>query len=185
MKLLFERFAITVAALYIQGNRFPYWHVFGAEDFMDTSRVIDALNTAVALENAAVLQYKQHALLVRGLWRKVFGEFFSSESHSALDHARTFGQKIVALGGVPTVEVGATVHQSLNVEEMLRQDLDLERQAMRTYLAAHALAQDDVALRNMLEDQIEQEQRDIEELELYLDMVKTGAVVPEVNLRVV
>jgi bacterioferritin len=151
---------------------------------MDTTRVIDALNKAVALENAAMLQYKQHALLVRGLWRKVFADFFSSESHGALDHARKFGQKIVALGGVPTVEVGTTVRQSLNVEEMLRQDLELERQAIQAYLAALALA-DDVALRNMLEDQIEQEQRDIEELELYLDMVKTGAVVPEVNLRVV
>jgi hypothetical protein len=56
---------------------------------------------------------------------------------------------------------------------------------MQAYTAAHALAQDDVALRNMLEEQIEQEQRDIEELELYLDMVKTGAVAREVNLRVV
>ena len=36
-----------------------------------------------------------------------------------------------------------------------------------------------------LEDHIEGEQRDIEELELYLDMVTTGAVAPEVNLRVV
>jgi bacterioferritin (cytochrome b1) len=86
---------------------------------------------------------------------------------------------------VPTVEVGATVRQSLNVEEMLQQDLALERQAMQAYLAAHALAEEDVALRNMLEDHIEQEQRDIEELELYLEMVKTGAVAREVNLRVV
>jgi bacterioferritin (cytochrome b1) len=68
---------------------------------------------------------------------------------------------------------------------MLRHDLDLERQAMQAYLAAHKLAEDDVALRNMLEDQIEQEQCDIEELELYLSMVRTGEVAPEVNLRVV
>jgi bacterioferritin len=152
---------------------------------MDTARVVEALNKAVALEHAASLQYNQHALLVRGLWRKVFADFFSAESHSALDHARKFGQKIVALGGVPTIEVGATVHQSLDVQEMLRQDLQLERQAMQTYLAAHALAEDDVALRTMLEDHIEQEQRDIEELEMYLEMVKTGAMVPEVTLRVV
>ena len=56
---------------------------------------------------------------------------------------------------------------------------------MRAYLAALTLAQDDVALRNMLEDQIEQEQNDIEELELYLDMVQTGTMAAEVNLRVV
>jgi bacterioferritin len=152
---------------------------------MDTARVIEALNKAVALEHAASLQYNQHALLVRGLWRKVFADFFSAESHSALDHARKFGQKIVALGGVPTIEVGATVHQSLDVQEMLRQGLQLERQAMQAYLTAHALAEDDVALRTMLEHHIEHEQRDIEELEMFLEMVKTGAVTPEVTLRVV
>jgi len=42
---------------------------------MDTLRVIDALNKAVALENAAMLQYKQHALLVRGLWRECMPNF--------------------------------------------------------------------------------------------------------------
>jgi bacterioferritin len=152
---------------------------------MDTARVIEALNKAVALEHTASLQYNQHALLVRGLWRKVFADFFGAESHSALDHARKFGQKIVSLGGVPTIEVGATVRQSLDVQEMLRQDLELERQAMQAYLAAHALAEDDVALRTTLEDHIEQEQRDLEELEMYLEMVKTGAVMPEVRLRVV
>jgi bacterioferritin (cytochrome b1) len=152
---------------------------------MNTARVIEALNKAVALEHAASLQYKQHALLVRGLWRKIFADFFNGESRSALEHAHKFGQKIVALGGVPTVEVGATIRQSLNVEEMLRQDLELEQQAMQAYLGAHALTEDNVALRNMLEDHIESEQRDIEELELYLDMVKTGAIAREINLRVV
>jgi bacterioferritin len=152
---------------------------------MDTAQIIEVLNKAVALEHAASLQYKQHALLVRGLWRKVFADFFSGESRSALEHAHKFGQKIVAFGGVPTVEVGATIRQSLDVEEMLRQDLELERQAMQMYLAAHALTEDDVALRNMLEEHIESEQRDIEELELYLDMVKTGTMAREINLRVV
>ena len=152
---------------------------------MDTRNVIDALNKAVALEHTAALQYKQHALLVRGLWRKVYSDFFMSESRGAQEHAAKFGRKIVALGGIPTVEVGATIRQTLDLEEMLRQDLDLERAAMQAYLEARELAADDVALSNMLEDHIEGEQRDIEELELYLDMVTTGAVAPEVNLRVV
>jgi bacterioferritin (cytochrome b1) len=152
---------------------------------MDTARVIEALNKAVALEHAACLQYKQHALLVRGLWRRVFADYFDNESRGALEHAHKFGQKIVALGGVPTVEVGMAIRQSLDVEEMLQQDLDVERQAMQAYLEACALAEDNVPLRNMLEDHIESEQRDIEELELYLNMVRTGAVTREINLRVV
>ena len=152
---------------------------------MDTGRVIDALNKAVALEHAACIQYKQHALLVRGLWRKVYAEFFRDESRSAQEHAYKFGQKIVALGGVPTIEVGTAVRQSLELEEMLQYDLELERQAKQAYLDALALCEDDVALRNMLENQIEDEQRDIEELELILEEVQTAAVAPTMQLRVV
>jgi bacterioferritin (cytochrome b1) len=152
---------------------------------MDTVRVIEALNKAVALEHAACMQYKQHALLVRGLWRKVYAEFFREESRTAQEHAYKFGQKIVALGGVPTIEVGTAVRQSLALEEMLQYDLQLERQAKQAYLDALALCEDDVALRNMLEDQIEDEQRDIEELEMILEVVQTATVAPEVQLKVV
>lgn len=152
---------------------------------MNTAQVITALNKAVAIEHTASLQYKQHALLVRGLWRKVFADFFSDESRSALEHAYRFGRKIVALGGVPTIEVGSTVRQSLDVEEMLGQDLALEREGMQAYQEAWKLADDDIALRTMLEEHIESEQRDIEELEMYLGMVQTGTVIPEVNLQVV
>ncbi|HXG20538.1 MAG TPA: ferritin-like domain-containing protein [Methylomirabilota bacterium] len=149
---------------------------------MDAKKVVTALNKAIALEHTAVLQYKQHALLVSGLWRKGFADFFSSHSKSSLEHAEKFAQKVVALGGVPTVEVG-TVHQSTELEEMLHQDLTLEKDTMQAYLDAHALTEGDVALRTMLEAHIEAEQRDIEELEMYLGMVKTKGVEREVNIR--
>ena len=151
---------------------------------MDKAKVITTLNKAIALEHAASIQYKQHALLVRGLWRKVFADYFFAESRSAQEHAYRFGQKVTALGGVPPVEVG-TVRQSLDVEEMLQQDLALERDAMRTYLEARTLAEDDVALRTLLENHIETEQRDIEELEMYLNLVQTGTVTKETHLQVV
>jgi len=150
---------------------------------MSTASMIDALNKAVALEHTASLQYKQHALLVHGFWRKLFGDFFAAESHHALEHAHKFGQKIVALGGVPTVEVGAMVRQSLDLEEMVQQDLELEREAMQAYLEAWTLAADDVALRTMLEEHIATEQRDIEELEMYLSMVPTGAMASAVPVQ--
>jgi len=150
---------------------------------MDANKVVVALNKAIALENTATLQYKQHALLVSGLWRKVFADFFAAEGKNSLEHALKFGQKVVALEGVPTVEVGGTVRQSTDVEEMLRQDLELEKETMQAYLEVCKLAEDDVALRTMLETHIESEQRDLEELEMYLGMVKTQGVEREVNLR--
>ena len=150
---------------------------------MDTQKIITALNKAVALEHAATLQYQQHALLVNGLWRKVFADFFNDQSKTSLSHAHTFGQKVVSLGGVSTVEIGTTVHQSTDLEEMLKQDLALEKEAMQAYLEAHALAEGNVALRSMLENHIEGEQNDIEELEMYLGMVETKNVERDVTLR--
>ena len=150
---------------------------------MDTQKIVIALNKAVSLEHTATLQYQQHALLVNGLWRKVFADFFEDQSKTALSHAHTFGQKIVSLGGVPSVEIGTAVHQSTDLEEMLQQDLALEKEAMQAYLEAHALAEGNVALRSMLENHIEGEQEDIEELEMYLGMVETQNVEPEVTLR--
>ena len=85
--------------------------------------------------------------------------------------------------GCPSVEIGTTVHQSTDLEEMLQQDLALEKEAMQAYLDAHALAEGNVALRSMLENHIEGEQEDIEELEMYLGMVETKNVEPEVTLR--
>ena len=150
---------------------------------MDTQKVIDALNKAVALEHTAVMQYKQHALLVGGLWRKEYEGFFSDQSESALGHAHKFGQKIVSLGGIPTVELGAPIRQSTDLEEMLNQDLDLERAALQAYMEAHALAEDNLPLRVMLENQIEAEQEDIEGLEMSLGMVQTTGLEREINLR--
>jgi bacterioferritin len=139
---------------------------------METKKVITALNKVIALEHAAVLQYQQQGLLVSGLWRRGFAEFFTSQSKSSLEHAHKFGQKIVALGGVPSVEIGAPIQQSTDLEEMLRHALELERTTLRAYLDVHALVNNDVALRTMIESQIESEQHDIEELEMYLGAVK-------------
>ena len=149
---------------------------------MDAKKVVTALNKAIALEHTATLQYQQQALLVSGLWRRVFADHFAAQAKSSMEHAAKFGQKVVALGGVPTVEVG-TVRQSTDLEEMLRHALDLEKSTMQAYHEAHALTEGDIALRTMLESQIESEQRDIEELEMYLGMVKTKGVEREVSIR--
>jgi bacterioferritin (cytochrome b1) len=89
------------------------------------------------------------------------------------------------MGGNPTIEVGAPVRQSLDLIEMLQQDLEIEKQAKQAYEDALTLCQDNTALRVMLEDQIQTEQDDIEELEMYLEMVHTQAVAPSLELQVV
>lgn len=148
---------------------------------MNTQQVIEALNDAVRIELTAAVQYQQQGLLVRGLWRRAYADFFFDESDQARLHARRWGQKIVALGGVPTVEID-TVHQALEIERMLQHALAIEREGKAAYERALDVAREDTALRNMLEEQVDAEQRHIEELELYLDEVKTATVEGEIRL---
>ena len=134
---------------------------------MDVQGVISRLNYAVTLENTACIMYKQAALLVTGLHRKPYSDFFMAESLASHAHAVKFGQKIVALGGFPSVDIEyrACTHDLKLLLEML---LGIERKAVEAYSKALELARDNIALANMLEDQIDLEQQDVEELELML-----------------
>ncbi len=132
---------------------------------MARAELIDNLNKALSLELAGVIQYSQHSYLVTGTKREVYKEWFRDQAEESQDHAETLGDKIVALGGVPAVEP-AMIRQSTDLKEMLKQDLELEREAMTVYMAAWASCDDgDLPQKFWLEGQISDEQMHIEELE--------------------
>lgn len=132
---------------------------------MARKELIENLNQALSLELAGVIQYSQHSYLVTGFEREVYKEFFRDQAEEAQKHAETLGDKIVSLGGVPTVEP-AMIRQSTDLKEMLKQDLELEREAMVVYMAAWASCDDnDLPQKFWLEGQIADEQMHIEELE--------------------
>lgn len=132
---------------------------------MARAELIENLNKALSLELAGVIQYSQHSYLVTGTDREIYKDFFRDQAGEAQDHAETLGDKIVALGGIPTVEP-AMIRQSTNVQEMLKQDLELEREAIAAYMAAWAACDDnDLPQKFWLEGQIADEQMHIEELE--------------------
>src|SRR5688572_27808085 len=71
---------------------------------MDKPKLIDKLNQAVSLELGALLQYNQYSHVLAGPERRVWHEFFEGNAKEAFDHARKFASRVVALGGVPSVE---------------------------------------------------------------------------------
>src|SRR3990172_1375346 len=99
---------------------------------MNTAKVIDKLNDILRWEYAGLVQYLQHSFIVQDIWRDVFSDRFQESANEALKHARLIGDKIVALGGVPTVE-RAEVKQSADLREMLGYDLELERMQVKLY----------------------------------------------------
>lgn len=132
---------------------------------MARAELIEHLNQALSYELAGVIQYSQHSYLVTGHDREVFKDWFRDQAEEAQDHAEVLGDKIVALGGIPGVEP-AVIRQSVDLKEMLKQDLELEREAMAAYMAAWAACDDeDLPQKFWLEGQISDEQMHIEHLE--------------------
>ncbi|MEO6390680.1 MAG: ferritin-like domain-containing protein [Pyrinomonadaceae bacterium] len=150
---------------------------------MARADLIENLNKALSLELAGVVQYAQHSFLVTGLEREVYREWFRDQSKEAHKHVYMLGDKIVALGGVPTVEP-AMIRQSITLQEMLEQDLELEREAMEAYQAAWRSCDDsDMPTRFILEEQIGQEQGHIEELEKLTGQRKSSVTQERIVLR--
>ncbi len=150
---------------------------------MAREELLENLNSALSLELAGVIQYSQHSYLVTGTDREVFKEFFRDQAEEAQEHAETLGDKIVALGGVPTVEP-AMIRQSVELKEMLKQDLELEREAMAAYMAAwSSCGEDDLPQKFWLEERIADEQLHIEELEKLTSERKAKAGNERIILR--
>ncbi|MGH9899153.1 MAG: ferritin-like domain-containing protein [Pyrinomonadaceae bacterium] len=150
---------------------------------MARTDLIEHLNHALSLELAGVIQYMQHSFLVTGTEREVYRPFFRDQSKEAHAHATTLGDKVVALGGVPTVEP-AMIRQSIRLIEMLQQNLTLEREAVEAYLAAWKACDDtDINTRFQLEERLAEEQKHIEELEK-LTSERTASITSErITLR--
>ena len=150
---------------------------------MANTELIENLNRALGLELAGVIQYMQHSFLVTGPEREVFRTFFRDLSEESRDHAVILGDKIVALGGVPTVEPG-DIRQSVELTEMLRQDLELERTALEAYVASwRACTDGELGTRFLLEERIAQEQRHIEEFEKLTSERRASITKQKITLR--
>ena len=150
---------------------------------MARAELIENLNRALSLELASVIQYTQHSFLVTGVEREVYRKYFRDQGEESHEHAITVGDKVVALGGVPTVEP-AMIRQSTDLTEMLRQDLELEREALAAYLAAwEACGDEDRAVRFQLEERIYQEQLHVDELAKLTSERKAGSVKEKITLR--
>jgi bacterioferritin len=130
---------------------------------MDKNQVIEKLNDCLRHEWTGVAQYAQAGFVVSGLWRDVYSEMFYDSAKESFGHAKRVGEKIVALGGVPTVERN-NIKQSDDLMELLSFALDFESKAVKMYNEALLVAEGDRALVVFLEDILKEEQDGVDEL---------------------
>lgn len=127
-------------------------------------KLIDHLNEILKHEWTGVAQYSQAGFIVEGIWREVFADKFLDDAKESFGHAKQVGNKIVALGGVPTATRNE-VKQSRDLQEVLNFSLAFEAKAVEMYTAAIKLAEEagDRGLVIFLEDILKDEQEGVDE----------------------
>lgn len=127
--------------------------------------LVELLNQVLRWELAGTIQYLTSAALVTGPLRPVYADFFDDGSKEARGHASTVAAKIAALGGIPTGEP-AEIKPSTDLDEMLRNALWLEKNALAAWEAAMAAGdQANAGTRLWIEEMVAEEQGHVDELE--------------------
>ncbi len=144
---------------------------------MTKEAIIDHLNEILKHEWTGVAQYSQAGFIVEGIWREVYADKFLDDAKESFGHARLVGDKIVALGGVPSVTRNE-VKQSRNLREILQFSMAFEAKAVEMYTQAIRMAEElgSRSLVIFLEDILKEEQEGVEEYEKLLrDSAAMGA----------
>lgn len=74
---------------------------------MDKEQFVDALNADLRSEYRSIVQYTQHAAVIKGAEHLATIEELRRHLSQELSHAQILAEQVDFLGGVPTVEVQA------------------------------------------------------------------------------
>lgn len=131
---------------------------------MDQQQLIDGLNQDLADEFAAIIQYTAYAAMATGPFRPQLSAFFLQEVADEQGHASYLANKIVALGGTPTMKP-SKVEMASDNKAMVEAILKAERQAIENYTKRAKQAEElgEVGLAVNLEDMVADETNHAEE----------------------
>jgi bacterioferritin len=114
----------------------PITEAYGA----DVTRVIQVCNEALATEIVCTLRYKRHYYTATGIHAEAVAGEFLQHAAEEQQHADMLAERIVQLGGEPdfspdtlTTRAHAEYDASLDLVEMIKEDLVAERIAIASY----------------------------------------------------
>ena len=137
-------------------------------------QVIQNLNETLKNELTAVNQYWLHYRMLDNWGVRRLAEFERHESIDEMKHADRLAERILFLEGLPNFQMLGRLRVGENVEEILRADLDLEREAVDQLKGAiaHAESVRDFVSRDLFSDILENEEEHVDTLEQQFDMIE-------------
>ncbi len=99
---------------------------------MTRAKLIDALNEDLSREYQAIIGYVNYSQVIKGAAYMKIAEELEIHAKEELDHALQIANHVDYLGGMPCVSP-KPVKTSKKPEDMLRFDLDSERETIRNY----------------------------------------------------
>lgn len=134
---------------------------------MDDPKVIEALNRMLAQEHACAIRYATHGAIIAGPYSEAVSARLREIATDELLHAEKLRDRILALGGTPTMEVSTgDLKPAITLEEILAVNIAEEEGAIRGYTEIlEGLPMNNVILFQTIQEIIRDEQEHLEELD--------------------
>ena len=137
---------------------------------MDKKNIINILSKIFDLELSGVIRYTHYSLMIFGPNRLPLIDFFKSQASESLLHANLAGEHITGLGGHPPLNI-QDIKETFkhDIDEILKETLDHEKEAISVYYELLELVQDkSVYLEEYARSMIGQEELHVLEVEKML-----------------
>ena len=134
---------------------------------MDDKQLIESLNRMLAQEHACAIRYATHAAIISGPYSETVAARFSEIAGDEVLHAEQLRNRILALGGTPTMDVSRDdLKQATSLDDILAVNIDEEKAAIRDYSTIlEGVAPTNAIMYQTILDIIRDEQEHLEELE--------------------
>lgn len=134
---------------------------------MDDPKLVEALNRMLAQEHACAIRYATHAALVAGPYSETVSARLKEIGTDELLHAEKLRDRILALGGMPTMEVSKEdLKAATTLDSILEVNIAEEEAAIRGYTEIlERISMSNVILFQTVQEIIRDEQEHLEELD--------------------
>jgi len=148
-------------------------------------QVIQHLNETLKNELTAINQYWLHYRMLDNWGVKRLAEYERHESIDEMKHADRLSERILFLEGLPNFQMLGRLRIGETVEEVLRADLDLEREAVEQLRGAiiHCEQVQDFVSRELFVSILESEESHIDFLETQFELIERMGLQNYVQLQ--